>query len=76
VQLGWQYEAFRNLFFIPRVNAAVYDLNGKANPKYKYVTGYGITAGFASRLGPMEATVMYSDQASILKGYVNLGFHF
>lgn len=76
VQLGWQYEAFRNLFLIPRVNAAVYDLNGKANPKYKYVTGYGITAGFASRLGPMEATVMYSDQASILKGYVNLGFHF
>ena len=76
VQLGWQYEAFRNLFLIPRVNAAVYDLNGKASPKYQYVTGYGVTAGFASRLGPMEATIMYSDQASILKGYVNLGFHF
>lgn len=76
VQLGWQYELLRNVFLVPRVNAAVYDLNGKAHPKYNYVTGYGITAGFASRLGPMEATLMYSDQAQYLKGYVNLGFHF
>ncbi|MBO9151591.1 patatin-like phospholipase family protein [Chitinophaga sp. GCM10012297] len=76
IQLGWQYELLRNVFVIPRANAAVYDLNGKASPKYQYVTGYGITAGFASRLGPMEATIMYSDQARYLKGYVNLGFHF
>ena len=76
LQLGWQYEALRNVFIIPRVNAAVYDLNGKAEPKYRYVTGYGITAGYSSRLGPMEATLMYSDQAKVLKAYVNLGFHF
>ncbi len=40
------------------------------------VTGYSITADSSSRLGPMELTLMYSDQAKYLKGCVNLGISF
>ncbi len=76
IQLGWQYEALRNVFAIPRVSGAIYDLNGRASPKYLYLTGYGLTLAYSTKLGPLEATLMYSDQAQILKAYVNLGFHF
>lgn len=76
MQLGWQYEALRNIFAIPRVSGAMYDLNGIGSSKYHYVTGYGLTLAYATKLGPIEATLMYSDQAQILKAYVNLGFHF
>lgn len=76
IQLGWQYEAVRNLFVIPRGSVALFDLNGLSATKYNYVTGYGVTLGYSTRLGPLEATVMYSDQARYLKAYVNLGFHF
>ncbi|WP_341835582.1 hypothetical protein WJU16_22145 [Chitinophaga pollutisoli] len=76
LQLGWQYEALRNIFAIPRVSAAVYDLIGNLETNYRYVTGYGLTLAYSTKLGPMEATLMYSDQAQILKAYVNLGFHF
>ncbi|WP_164714218.1 patatin-like phospholipase family protein [Chitinophaga rhizosphaerae] len=76
LQLGWQYEALRNVFAIPRVSSAVYDFIGNVESKYRYVTGYGLTLAYSTKLGPMEATLMYSDQAQILKAYVNLGFHF
>lgn len=76
LQLGWQYEALRNVFAIPRLSSAVYDFIGNVEPKYRYVTGYGLTLAYSTKLGPMEATLMYSDQAQILKAYVNLGFHF
>ncbi len=52
LQLGWQYEALRNVFAIPRVSAAVYDLNGIQSTKYRYVSGYGLTLAYATKLGP------------------------
>lgn len=76
VQMGLQREVLRNLFVIPRVAVALYDLNGLASTKYNYLSGYGLTVGYSTRLGPLEGTLMYSDQARILKAYVNLGFHF
>lgn len=76
LQLGWQYEALRNVYAIPRISTALYDLNGISSTKYYYVTGYGLTLAYSSKLGPFEATLMYSDQAQVLKAYVNLGFHF
>lgn len=76
IQLGYQYEMFRNLFIIPKASVALYDLNNASSTKYNYLSGYGMTLGYSTRLGPLEASVMYSDQARILKAYVNLGFHF
>ncbi|MBO9728395.1 MAG: patatin-like phospholipase family protein [Chitinophaga sp.] len=76
VQVAWQYEFIRNLYAIPRVGTAVYDGEFTGGNRYKYLTGYGLGAGYSSRLGPVEATVMYSDQPGRLKFYVNMGFNF
>lgn len=76
VQVAWQWEFLRNLFGMPRVGAAVYDLNASTSGKYKYLSGYGLGFGYSSRLGPIEATMMYSDQLGRLRFYVNMGFNF
>ncbi|PSL48275.1 NTE family protein [Chitinophaga niastensis] len=76
VQIAWQYEFIKNIFAIPRVGAAVYDGELSGGNKYKYLSGYGLGAGYSSRLGPIEATMMYSDQSGQLKFYVNMGFNF
>lgn len=77
VQAAWQYEIIRKFYAIPRVGAALYNssLIG-AHSTYSGLTGYGLGAGYASFLGPIEATMMYSDQSGKLKFYVNLGFNF
>ncbi|HEY9259394.1 patatin-like phospholipase family protein, partial [Chitinophaga sp.] len=76
VQVAWQYEFIRNIFAIPRVGAAIYDGELTGGNRYKYLSGYGLGAGYSSRLGPIEATMMYSDQSGKLKFYVNMGFNF
>ncbi|KAA2239462.1 hypothetical protein F0L74_25000 [Chitinophaga agrisoli] len=76
VQLAYQYEMFRNIFVLPRIGLGVYDFNGNVEAKYNYLSGYALTAGYNSRLGPMEASLMYSDQDGRLKFYVNIGFNF
>ncbi|MBV8251858.1 MAG: patatin-like phospholipase family protein [Chitinophaga sp.] len=76
MQLGWQWEVLRNIFAMPKVGAAVYDLNASTSGKYKYLSGYGLGAGYSSRLGPIEATMMYSDQVGKLRFYVNIGYNF
>ncbi|MGO4291772.1 patatin-like phospholipase family protein [Chitinophaga sp. RAB17] len=76
VQVAWQYEFIRNLFAVPRIGAAIYDGELTGGNRYKYLSGYGLGAGYSSRLGPIEATVMYSDQSGQLKFYVNMGFNF
>jgi NTE family protein len=76
VQVAWQYEFIRNVFAIPRVGAAIYDGALTGGRRYKYLSGYGLGAGYSSRMGPIEATMMYSDQSGQLKFYVNMGFNF
>ncbi len=76
VQLAYQREVMRNVFLVPRVGVAVYDFVNDVNAKYKYLSGYALTAGYTSRLGPIEASLMYCDQDGRLRGYVNIGFNF
>ncbi|MEC5145976.1 PNPLA domain-containing protein [Chitinophaga sp. 180180018-2] len=76
VQLAWQYEFYKNFYAIPRIGGAVYDGEISGGNRYKYLSGYGLGAGYNTRLGPLEATMMYSDQSGQLKFYVNMGFSF
>jgi NTE family protein len=76
VQLSYQYEFMRNTYAIPRVGVALYDFLGDVSAKYKYMSGYGLTGGYASFLGPIEGSVMYCDQDGRLRMYVNIGFNF
>lgn len=76
MQLSWQYEFMRNTYAIPRAGVAVYDFLGDVSSKYKYLSGYGVTGGYSSFMGPIEASVMYCDQDGRLRMYVNIGFNF
>jgi NTE family protein len=76
VQLSWQYEFMRNTYAIPRAGAVLYDFLGDIGAKYKYMSGYGLTGGYSSFMGPIEASVMYCDQDGRLRMYVNIGFNF
>ncbi|WP_298738582.1 patatin-like phospholipase family protein [uncultured Chitinophaga sp.] len=76
LQLAYQREIARNIFLIPRAGVAVYDVINDVSAKYKYLSGYAVTAGYSSRLGPIEASLMYCDQDGRLRGYVNIGFNF
>lgn len=76
LQLGYQHEIFRNTFVIPRAGAALYDIIGSVSSKYKYMTGYGMTLGYSSFIGPIDGSLMYCDQDGRLRMYVNIGFNF
>lgn len=75
-QLSYQYEFMRNTYAIPRAGVALYDFLGDVSAKYKYMSGYGLTGGYSSFLGPIEASLMYCDQDGRLRMYVNIGFNF
>ena len=75
-QVAYQHELFRNLFILPRIGVGLYDFNGDVNARYRYLSGYSVTAGYSSRLGPIEGSLMYNDQDGRLKFYENIGFNF
>ncbi|SFF03796.1 NTE family protein [Chitinophaga sp. CF118] len=75
-QMAYQHELTRNIFVIPKANAALYDIFGNVAGKYKYLTGYGLTMGYSTFMGPIEGSLMYSDQDGRLRVYVNIGFNF
>lgn len=76
LQLAYQYEVARNIFTTPRIGAAVYDFMGDVDQKYKYLSGYGISTGYSTFMGPIEGTMMYCNQDGRLRFYVNIGFNF
>ncbi len=79
LMLGFQYEPVKNFYGIARANIGIYDFAGKETStlnKQNFLSGYGLTAGYDSGIGPITISIMYSDQVDRLFGYVNIGFHF
>jgi NTE family protein len=81
LQAGWQYEISHNLYSTVKANAGVYDFSSIENASEltatkNLLTGYAVTAGYSSPIGPLELSLMYSDQSETFMGYLNLGFHF
>lgn len=76
-QIGFQYEFYKNFFATPRAAVALYDFTyGIDGTRYHYLSGYGASLGYSSRLGPLDVSAMYSDQSRQMRVYVNLGFNF
>lgn len=79
VQLGMQYQLAKNIYLTGRINAALYDFHGKAGDMTasdNLLTGYGLTFGYNSVIGPIEITTMYCDQDGKLRTNLNLGYRF
>jgi NTE family protein len=79
LSLGFQYAVFKNIYGILRANAGVYDFVGERWDGFNsqnFLSGYSLTAGYDSGIGPLSISIMYSDQVQKVYGYVNFGFHF
>jgi NTE family protein len=79
-QLGLQYKIAKSVYLTGRVNVGLYDFHHQSlntlTAANNFLSGYGLTFGFDSAIGPIEITSMYCDQDGRLRTYVNLGFRF
>lgn len=79
-KVGLQYKMSKKLFLTARLNAALYDFYGtsfdKLTANKNIITGYGLTLGYLSAIGPMEVTIMNCDQDSNIRTNINLGYIF
>lgn len=73
---GLQYQISKSLYATARINGAVYDFLEDDNRRTRYLSGYGLSIGYDSGIGPISLSVMYSDQSNKVLGYVNIGFTF
>ena len=76
---GIQFEPVPNLLATLKANVGIQDYldSERSDLSYKnFLSGYALSAGYRSALGPIEISLIYSDQAKQFKGYVNIGFTF
>ncbi len=79
VLAGIQYEPIANFVTTFRANVGLYNYINKKPDTWdhtNFLSGYAISGGYRSALGPIEISLIYSDQAKQFKGYVNVGFTF
>lgn len=76
---GVQFEPYPNLLATVRGNVGLIDFLDKQLDQLttgNLLSGYGLSAGYRSPIGPFEITLMYNDKTNQFKGYVNMGFTF
>lgn len=75
-----QYSLSKKAYLTGRINAALYNFHDvgfqNINSKNNLLTGYGLTFGYNSVIGPLDLTVMYCDQDAMVRNYINIGFIF
>ncbi len=78
LQSGLRYHPYTNLYFTAKANVMAYDFinNSELTKSGNFLSGYSITLGYNFILGPLELSVMYSDQSKKLLPYINLGIPF
>jgi NTE family protein len=79
-QLGFQWKLLGSVYITARVNAALYDFYKTSfndmSVNNNFLSGYSLTAGTMTPLGPIEITAMYCDQDGTVRPNLNLGFRF
>ncbi len=77
-QGAYRYELFSNTYLIGRANVLFDNFISKSkffqNPNV--FSGYALTFGYNFALGPLEFSLMYSDQSKKMTTYVNIGIPF
>lgn len=78
-QLGVQVQPIKNFFVSLKSNTALYDfteLQPREWTKSNFISGYSLSAGYSSILGPIELSLLYNDQSKKFAGYIVVGFAF
>ena len=80
LQFGLQYKLAKSVYVTGRANLALYNFHNQSTNNMSgddnFLSGYGLTFGFDSAIGPIEITSMYCDQDGSLRTNLNLGFRF
>ena len=79
IKFSLQYALSKNNYLTGRINAALYDFQNterSITAANNLITGYGLTYGYDSAIGPIEFSAMYCDQDGIVRYSMNLGFSF
>jgi NTE family protein len=78
LQIGLRYELYNNLYAIARTNGLVNNFVSVNNilQKPNSLSGYSLSLGYNSALGPFEISTMFCDQSKKLRSYINLGISF
>jgi NTE family protein len=79
--LGIQQEFWKGIYLIPRANVASVasqadQLTLDTSDPYHFLFGGGLTLAYNSPFGPLEMSLMKSNQFNDLSLYVNFGFNF
>lgn len=77
--VGLQYNPLKDVYATARVNVAWYDFTYDLPEVFdtgNFLSGYALTLGYRSAIGPLQFSGMYNDQSGKFSGYVNIGFHF
>lgn len=78
VQVGIRYAVVNNVYFVGRFTSLIKDFvsvdNSPANSSI--LTGYALSFAYKSPIGPLEFSMMYSDQSRKLQSYVTVGIPF
>jgi NTE family protein len=79
-QLGLQYKISGSVYITGRINLALYDFYGsqleEMSAQNNFLSGYSLTAGLMTPLGPIEITAMYCNQDGRVLPNLNLGYRF
>jgi NTE family protein len=77
-QGAYRYELFNNTYLAGRANIMFNNFisTSKFFQNPNLLSGYALTFGYNFALGPLEFSLMYSDQSRKLSSYVNIGIPF
>ncbi|MEP6726910.1 MAG: hypothetical protein ABJC98_13920, partial [Bacteroidota bacterium] len=77
-QGAYRYELFNNTYLTGRANILFNNFisTSKFFQNPNVLSGYAVTFGYNFALGPLEFSLMYSDQSKKLSSYVNIGIPF
>lgn len=78
LQLALRYQLFNNIYITGRTNGMFNNFVSPNNiiQKPNFLSGHALSLSYNMPLGPIEVSVMYNDQARIVRSYINLGISF
>lgn len=78
VLLGLRYSPANNVHIIGRINGLIKDfaIGNRYSSTSSFLSGYALTFGYRTPIGPLELSAMYSDQSRRLQSYVMFGIPF
>lgn len=75
--VAWQYNIYRKFYLTPKLDAGVIAETWEAITTHpRLLVGYGLTVGYDSFVGPVELTLMGSNENAEMGMFINIGYWF